>query len=60
MLSGTDGDKRQQAIIDEIPLGRFAHPDEIAGMVTFLASQQASYITGTAIPVDGGVIKGSL
>ena len=52
MFSDTDGDRRQQEIIDDIPMGRFAHPDEIASIVTFLASQQASYITGTAINIE--------
>lgn len=38
-----------------IPLGRFGDPKEAAGMILFLASQHASYITGTAIEVDGGL-----
>ncbi|HEY0294056.1 MAG TPA: SDR family oxidoreductase, partial [Bordetella sp.] len=38
----------------EIPLGRFGEPEEIAGLAMFLASEQAAYITGTVIPVDGG------
>jgi 3-oxoacyl-[acyl-carrier protein] reductase len=41
-----------------IPLGRTATPDEFAALVTFLASEKASYITGATIPVDGGYIKG--
>ncbi len=39
---------------DEIPMKRFATPDEIAYMVCFLASSYATYITGTNIPIDGG------
>lgn len=41
-----------------IPLGRMGKPEEVAALVVFLASARASYITGTTIPVDGGLIRG--
>ncbi len=44
----------------EIPLGRFAEPDEIAQAVVFVASERASYITGQSISVDGGIGRGLL
>ena len=42
------------AIVDQIPLGRLADPEEIASVVVFLASEQASYFTGATLDVNGG------
>ncbi len=42
-------------ILDKIPASRFGQPDDIADLITFLASGSADYITGQAIPVDGGL-----
>jgi 3-oxoacyl-[acyl-carrier protein] reductase len=39
----------------QIPAGRFAKPEEIAGLVAFLMSEPAAYITGTVLPIDGGL-----
>jgi 3-oxoacyl-[acyl-carrier protein] reductase len=48
----------QEASRNEIPMGRYGRPEEFGAAVAFLASQQASYITGSMLRVDGGMIKG--
>jgi 3-oxoacyl-[acyl-carrier protein] reductase len=44
--------------IGKIPAGRYGRPEELGALVAFLASEQASYITGQLIAVDGGLIAG--
>jgi len=51
-------EKRRTYIAEQVPLGRFCSAAEIADVVAFIASPQASYITGAIIPVDGGLGMG--
>jgi acetoacetyl-CoA reductase len=44
-----------EAIVQQIPMGRLAQPEEIAGLVAYLASDEASYITGANISINGGL-----
>ncbi len=52
------GDERRAEIVGQVPLGRYASTAEVAGVVRFLASDEAAYITGAVIPVDGGLGMG--
>jgi 3-oxoacyl-[acyl-carrier protein] reductase len=52
------GDQRKQEILGQVPLGRYASPDEVARVVRWVASDEAAYVTGAVIPVDGGLGMG--
>ena len=57
MTSGLSDDRRAE-ILRSVPLGRMAAAAEVAGVVTWLASPAAAYVTGAVIPVDGGLGMG--
>ncbi|MGP3972015.1 3-oxoacyl-[acyl-carrier-protein] reductase [Streptomyces sp. 6N223] len=51
-------ENRRTEIVSQVPLGRYAQPEEVAATVRFLVSEDAAYITGAVIPVDGGLGMG--
>jgi 3-oxoacyl-[acyl-carrier protein] reductase len=53
-LAGVHGEERRKAWHDAIPLRRYGQPEELANAILFLASEEASYINGQTIAVDGG------
>lgn len=52
----TDTDENKAALISTVPVKRVATPEEIAHVIAFVASPDASYMTGASIPVDGGML----
>ena len=54
----TNSDENKAALISTVPVKRLATPEEIAHVIAFVASANASYMTGASIPVDGGMIAG--
>jgi NAD(P)-dependent dehydrogenase (short-subunit alcohol dehydrogenase family) len=59
LLGSTSSDTSQQRLnmANNIPLGRFGTPEEIANAVVFLACDDSSYITGSELAVDGGFVQ---
>jgi 3-oxoacyl-[acyl-carrier protein] reductase len=57
-MTGALSDDRKAEILKSIPAGRMASPDEVAGVVTWLAGDAAGYVNGAVIPVDGGLGMG--
>jgi 3-oxoacyl-[acyl-carrier protein] reductase len=57
-MTATLGDELKQTAIKQIPLGRIGAPEDIAGAVAFLASDDAAYVTGHVLNVNGGMLMG--
>jgi 3-oxoacyl-[acyl-carrier protein] reductase len=58
--AGTTPEAILSKLVEAVPLGRVAEPEEFAAVVAFLCSERASFVTGATIPVDGGACRGLL
>jgi len=57
---GADREDRMRALVADTPAQRFGRPEEVAAIAVMLASDEASYITGSEIMIDGGLLAGSI
>ncbi len=57
--NGPDRAKREAAMVADTPLRRFGRPEEVAALAVFLASDEAPYMTGAELTIDGGILAGS-
>ena len=51
-----DSEKARQTLVRQVPLGRIGKPDDVANMIVYLASDESTFVTGTEMVIDGGVI----
>ena len=56
---GSDRTARMAALVADTPLRRFGQPEEVAAIAVLLASDEAAYMTGAELSVDGGLLAGS-
>ena len=56
---GPDREEKMAALVDDTPLKRFGRPEEVAAVAVMLASDEASYMTGETLTLDGGLLAGS-
>jgi meso-butanediol dehydrogenase/(S,S)-butanediol dehydrogenase/diacetyl reductase len=55
--SGAAPGETKRSVVNDVPLARSGLPEEIAGVVAFLASDDASFMTGESVVVDGGLLR---
>ncbi len=57
--TGSDRKDREAALVSDTPMRRFGRPEEVAALAVLLASDEAAYMTGTELTIDGGLLAGS-
>ena len=51
-----DAEKARQTLVRQVPLRRIGKPEDVANMIVYLASDESTFVTGTEMVIDGGVI----
>lgn len=57
--NGPDREERMAAFVKDTPMKRFGTPSEVAAIAVLLASDEAAYMTGAELTIDGGILAGS-